>query len=865
MRAFALLDDPSVRVVSFDVFDTLLFRRVPDPVDAFALVGERLRERGLLGGPVAAPVFARLRVAAERRVRELRAAADGGQEILLADVYRELAVASAFAYRADPEVCADIEVDVENELLVPDLDVAALLDAARAARKTCVAVSDTYFTEGQLERLLGARLPPLDRLFVSSAHAVGKGGGLWPLVFDALGVAPDEVLHVGDNEEADGRVPRELGVRTVPFERREPHLGELLVRERRAGSPAVLGRAGDFGLTALRGKLLHRAEAIALPPELRPFWRYGAVTLGPALAGFADWVQERAVAYGASKALCAMREGAVLADLVNLAETPRGERVVAERLWLSRQVLARAAILTGNPGELAELLVRRSVPTVRQLAATLGLGTERLPALAAHLDARLDDLTLRQEVLGTLGTDPELRTHVVAGAAEARSRVVRLVERLRPPGERNLIIVDLGWQATMQALLDRVLRAEGVDVHTVGLYLLTHAGVLDRRLGGTEAHGFIGDAGEPATTVSTIIRSPEILEQACMPDHGSQVDLDAELEPVLASQACEAAIQPAERHALQQGIHAFQREWTRYRVSVPDALPSLSGAAPILRGQVARAVAAPTGEEARMFASWLHDENFGSAGSEAMVAGDVLRGLRYMEPHTLIELPMNDLYWPFGLAALHDEHLARAAELVALDAISWEAFGSRLETGDVLVFADDGWGFLEATKVRVPGRRNRFGLSLVRARFAGEELRALRLDPAAAPCLVRLDRVVLRCRVRGGGDPVEVRLERPEELEGLELRGGLRWVAPKVLVGDGDDPQVHFDLRALVPGRVVYDVELLGAMAVLPGPPGPRDPRLARAERQLALRKAVRRAELRTGLPITPALRRAQALARRLR
>src|SRR5690242_18249715 len=43
-HAFALVADPSVRVVSFDVFDTLLFRAVAEPEDAFELLGARLRE-----------------------------------------------------------------------------------------------------------------------------------------------------------------------------------------------------------------------------------------------------------------------------------------------------------------------------------------------------------------------------------------------------------------------------------------------------------------------------------------------------------------------------------------------------------------------------------------------------------------------------------------------------------------------------------------------------------------------------------------------------------------------------------------------------------------------------------------------------
>jgi hypothetical protein len=363
--------------------------------------------------------------------------------------------------------------------------------------------------------------------------------------------------------------------------------------------------------------------------------------------------------------------------------------------------------------------------------------------------------------------------------------------------------------------------------------------------------------------VAPIIRSPEVLEQVCMPDHGSQVDLTAELEPVLAPTAEEAVLQSAERHAVQQGLFAFQREWTRYRVAVPGALPGLAdGAQPLLRAQVARAVTAPTEAEAAVFARWLHDENFGSTSSEAIAGGEAVRALRHLDPRTLVDLPMQELYWPFGLAALHDEHLARAAELVATGAASWEAFGSRLETGDVDVYFDDGWGFAEARRITVPGRRNRFGLTYVRAEVRAPEVRALRLDPSRAPAVVRVDWLVLRGRRHDHAEPVTAMLETPERLAGLRLVGA-EWIAPGLLQATGGDPQVHLDARALL-GDGLYAVELHAALAVLPAlPPRPTEAELER--RLLAARRSVRRLELRTGLPITPAFRRARGLARRLR
>src|SRR5919206_325983 len=68
-RAAALLEQGDIAVLSLDIFDTLLWRTVPEPVDTFPLLGRRLQELGKLSPRVAVPVFARLRQEAEARAR----------------------------------------------------------------------------------------------------------------------------------------------------------------------------------------------------------------------------------------------------------------------------------------------------------------------------------------------------------------------------------------------------------------------------------------------------------------------------------------------------------------------------------------------------------------------------------------------------------------------------------------------------------------------------------------------------------------------------------------------------------------------------------------------------------------------------
>jgi FMN phosphatase YigB (HAD superfamily) len=810
-EAHAILADDAVTVLSLDVFDTMLWRKVPEPEHLFILLGERLVAQGLLAPDLDAGAFALLRKEAERLARDDRERSGRGVEVTLREIWDRM---PAYVFRGSRAVPVELEVDLERELLVPDLDVVELIRAARDRGKRVIGVSDTYFSEGELRSFMGtAPLASLkiDRVFASSAHRVGKGGGLWRIVLDELGEAPGAVLHVGDNRPVDVAVPSGLGIRAVYFERRPETLARVIHREDLHAVAPLSPYHGDYGLTALRSKVLHRTEGRDLPPELRPFWEFGAASIGPPLTGFGEWIHERARAAGVSKVFCLMREGEMLARLVNSAAASLNSPVEAVPMWLSRQVCARASIREATREELGRLFLRRRPPTVGELCSTLGIDAADVPGFEGRASARLSQPGLADDLLERITADVDLRAGIAASAAELRARVRRYVEQMRPPGEDRLVLVDLGWGATIQHLLDGLLD-EGTQ--TVGLYLIVEGRAVPRMLAGSEVHGFLANAGHPIRPTEAFMRSPEILEQICMPDHGSQVGLTADLEPVLGDVE-DLPMQTAERQTVQQGVFAFQREWARYRTAAGERLvPFHDWGQDRLRSILVRAITSPTIDEASLYAGWLHDENFGSTGVDTLVPHTSARASRHVDPESLLDIQMTDLYWPFGLAALHDEHLAKAVEAATTGTVPWEVFSSPLESGNVEIYVDRGWGFRSDGMVVSEGRRNRLGLSYAHGTVAGDIVRKVRIDPAKAPCLLRIDWIRLRCHRRGGQDPVTLDFGDPKELD----PNGMRRVGPGAYVVRGVDPNIVVDVEKRV-GRDVHTVDVELAFAALPLPP----------------------------------------------
>lgn len=824
LRLLALSDalrSPGVRVVSTDVFDTLVWRQVPEPVDAFPLVARRLREQGALSTSLSSRGFAQLRRVAERRARMARQQALQQSEVRLEEIYALLP--PWVLGSASREVGIEAELDVEQELLVPDLDVVALLADAHAAGKIVVAISDTYFSEAQLRRLLDQPVlgeVHFDRIFTSSDHRVGKSGGLFEVALRALGCEPEEMVHVGDNFEADVHYPSQLGVTAFGFERRpEPFATVAAAEAPYMSGPAASASEGALvsGLTATRTKVLSRTEAGVLPDALRPFWNYGATVLGPVFAGFAEWVHDHCREHGVTRVGCLMREGAFLSELLERANPYLDAELEAVPLWLNRDLCLRASLAQGSREELERLLVRRSAPTVQGLCTLLGVPLSSLPEWTSHAATSLQDPVVRHNFIEALSGEERVRARIVGRSRELRERVVRYVDGFCGGPEGDLTVVDLGWGASIQGLLAEGLGKAGVPRATTGLYLVTHEGAAEQVISGIEVHGFLGEYGVPGDAVDSVVRSPELLEQVCMPAFGTQIGLDEDLEPQLGPNGL-PRVQLVEADAVRRGILAYQREWGRYQIAMPGKVGRLGAAQELLRPILVRSVTAPTPAEVTTFGAWRHDEGQGSARTDPIIDPDHVERLRYMSPDQVRDLPMTDVYWPFATAALVDEHWPALMRAAASGAVPWEAMGSPLETGPFRV-EGRGVDVPESETTEVVPARNRLGLSAVTATVRAPFVQEIVLRPSSHAAVLRVDRVWVRAFVQRDEEPIE-RTFGPDEITAAFGVANGTPLAPNLFLSYEGTASLTLALSALTP-HIVFRVDVECAFAALPISPMP--------------------------------------------
>ena len=746
-ESLAPLDDwlraPGVAYLSLDVFATTLARACEKPVDVFPRVGRLLAERGLLGRGVHPDEFAELRAEAERVAREKRNAAGGGFEVTLREVYDELGRARAVA--GAPRDFAGAELDAEKEFCFANPLVLDLVRDASARGLTVLFVSDTYFSRGELTDLLRACGVPCSpaRIYVSSDHRVGKAEGrLFREVLDDLRADPAAVVHVGDNYQADYQGAAAAGLRAVHYYDANDYTSEVASLEVQTADAATRRDLGAVGAA----RTIAQRQAGRVAREQSWFFRYGAFVMGPALSAFALWSARRFAEAGVRRVFALMREGELLGEMLSSAAASLGLEVEAAPCHASRQATLLPSIFELDEPTLRGFWWRKEPPTLARLAAAFNLTPDDVAWVGLPPDDPIEEEDQRRHVIEAF-LSPALRHRAEYEASRARDRMVAYLQSLAPLGGPDPVgLIDLGWNATIQRSLQNILELSGIPTRLVGCYLGLTGRYTRHRLNGIDASAFFGPAFQSQDFLSTIIRSPEVLEQATNSNVGSTLGYDEDPEgnvsPVLGGFRC-LPLEVRRRDALKEGIRTYHALATRLTRDNPGRADTFAATPRAAGALLKRLIDRPTRREAFDLGGLHHDDNFGSDNWREICGPDADHLLKQ---HGAAALAADHrVYWPQGTAARQFGPAEPARpESAPLPVTGHDAGAARVRVG----WSCDGTTYLEQD-----GAQWAFltGDTLEAETQVPPGARWLRLEPMAGTGMVHVERWALERLSRGRG------------------------------------------------------------------------------------------------------------------
>jgi glycosyltransferase involved in cell wall biosynthesis/predicted HAD superfamily hydrolase/Tfp pilus assembly protein PilF len=623
-RAGELIEKiPGLRAVTFDFFDTLVWRLAAKPTDVFVEVGQRLRQAGLLPAHVSNQDYEVLRRQAEMKARTSQALLDKSREdITLAEIFQQLK-----SIVPDAEAAAQIELAAEGDfcLLNPQM-IEFARQAQRGGLKVFI-ISDIYFSADQLRAIFRANhFDPafFDGIFTSSDAGICKWSGkLFSQVLKKSGLKPAEILHLGDNFQSDVAGARKAGVRGCHYVQDTSETRTILEREKfLLGAQSPVGSANSLRLLAARNFPGDADENF--------FGRAGALLLGPLLTRYASWACGQFAAAGIRKVGAFMREGELLGQLLQREAAAMGHALEIAPLYANRKSTDLAAIGRLTAENVIDWVSRRQTLSVKTILEQFGLEASELRGLPFSPDEKISS---RERLLqfAKILFAPEIARRIEERSAAERRKIMDYLRPWLDSGGR-FGVCDIGYNATAQMQLQRIFELEGCRTAMTGCYLVTCETAARRVLDGLDVRHFLGAFGHPGFNNFAFLRSPAFIEQSlvagCGTTLGYERDNDGVVRPVLDEMRFSPELLRRQR-AFKDGVLHYQELWLHCRAQKPGLLDGATdfsrrlladldcGSAPIL----ARAAAFPTQNELARFGSLPLDDHYFAGGFKTICGG----------------------------------------------------------------------------------------------------------------------------------------------------------------------------------------------------------------------------------------------------
>lgn len=212
----AAIIDKKTKVVSFDVFDTLVLRPFWFPTDLFMFLD---REASKLLHTADIVRFSEFRKKYELEIRD-KVAVEGREDVTFSEIYSYIEENSPFPSDVIYAL-KRLELELELRFCTARKSTIELMNIAKENGKKIIIVSDMYLPTETIRHILKKNdIDCVSAFFVSGVVGLSKGSGnLYRYAAKKMGVKFREIVHIGDNLKTDVIIPRKLNIRSFYYPR----------------------------------------------------------------------------------------------------------------------------------------------------------------------------------------------------------------------------------------------------------------------------------------------------------------------------------------------------------------------------------------------------------------------------------------------------------------------------------------------------------------------------------------------------------------------------------------------------------------------------------------------------------------------
>lgn len=415
-------------VISFDIFDTLLFRPFSQPGDLFHFVGEQL---GFLN-------FKQLRMRFEQERRNECRKLEGHAEISLAEIWEKM--------MRETGICAEegikAELAAEEEFCYANPYMLRVFLKLKEMGKCMIAVSDMYLPGEFLKRLLEKNgFEEFDRVYVSGEVKKSKAAGdLYELVKGDF-PAEKKMIHIGDHPVSDVAQAKKHGFAAFYY----PNADKCAAKYRTQDMSPIVGGA-------YRGVANHYLYCGLKSRSME--YEYGFLYGGLFVLGYCDFIHTYVMEHHIDRALFLSRDGDILKQAYDMLYPGSASQYV----YWSRAAAAKLTAGTNKYDYFRRFLWHKvnQGRTIGEILAAMDLQelSGGLPE-GAGLSEKLSDKNA-----SILKRYLEERWELVTAVYETQRKAAERYYSEILDGCRNVCAVDIGWAGSGAMALSGLVEKE---------------------------------------------------------------------------------------------------------------------------------------------------------------------------------------------------------------------------------------------------------------------------------------------------------------------------------------------------------------------------------------------------------------------
>ncbi len=502
------------KVVSFDVFDTAVVRKVTHPYDIFKLVERTYTKRyGALDFD-----FYEERLIAEYSARILQGVVEKPKEdITLDEIYDQL------AHVKKPEVVEalkKLEIEIECSYTYCDRIIYTLYQMALRAGKRVIFTSDMYLPKHCIAEILQrAGYQTYEDIFVSSEYGVTKHAGkLQKCVLERINVAAGDVLHIGDNYLSDIKQSQKCGLSTLYYPQKRlswvDKIDEIDVK-------SALFRSLTISLLNKNNKW----SSICDKPD--DYRQIGYNYFGPFVYNYCLWIHRHYFEQQYDQVYFLARDGYVIKKAMQIMAQHGFAAVDGQYVYASRRALRLLPFAESISDQAClklledeEIYNRTIVDVFKKWGLDAVAQIDTLKAYNITPEMVVQDSAAWRSKLAQVLTDQRVKDAIQQNAILEKQAIVQYLREKRIDKYKKIMLVDLIVSGNLhKGLTD--LASEITEAALHGWYFTTNMHAIKHVENGYKLKGFYVDQGRPFYRLNALQGALGLIESIISAPHPS--------------------------------------------------------------------------------------------------------------------------------------------------------------------------------------------------------------------------------------------------------------------------------------------------------------------------------------------------------